>query len=185
MSVDEAYEKDEKQPRPKGLPTWYDIREKQEEDIKNGLAGLLFCRGMTGEQRLKALEGLAIIYINIPDDDDVKSVIDGFANHICHVCGEVCGEDVDEEHDESYIVCRGGSSLQFKDKSKGVGNSMEEFNSNLRWSKPNKCKNVGQESMGITWIVDRLLKNAKAREKAMKKREAFWKEMIDTRDRNA
>ena len=30
MTVDEAYEKDEKDPRPKGMPTWYDIREKQE-----------------------------------------------------------------------------------------------------------------------------------------------------------
>ena len=108
MTVDEAYEKDEKQPRPKGKPTWYDIREQQEEQVNNGLASMLLSRNMTGEQRLKALEGLAMIYINIPDDDDVKSVIDGFANHICHECGEICTESVDEEHDDTYIICGGG-----------------------------------------------------------------------------
>ena len=40
MSVDEAYERDEKDPRPKGKPTWYDIREKQEEQAMEGLASL-------------------------------------------------------------------------------------------------------------------------------------------------
>ena len=178
MSVDEAYERDEKNPRPKGKPTWYDIREQQGEQVGNGLASMLLSRNMTGKQRLKALEGLAMIYINIPDDDDVKSVIDEFANHICHKCGEICTESTDYERDDTYIICGGGSRLQFKDESKGVGNSMEEFKSNLTYSKSNNCGNKGQESMGITWIVDRLLKNAKAREKAMKKREAFWKEMI-------
>ena len=178
MTVDEAYDRDEKQPRPKGKPTWYDIREQQEEQVNNGLASMLLSRNMTGEQRLKALEGLAMIYINIPDDDDVKSVIDQFANHICHKCGEICTESTDYEHDDTYIICGGGSRLVLKDESKGAGNSYEEFKNNITYTKPNDCSNRGQESMGITWIVDRLLKNAKAREKAMKKREAFWKEMI-------
>lgn len=178
MSVDEAYEKDEKQPRPKGKPTWYDIREQQGEEVGNGLASILLSRKMTGEQRLKALVGLAMIYINIPDGDDVKSVIDGFANHICHECGEICTESTDYERDDTYIICGGGSRLQFKDESKGAGNSMEEFKSNLTYSKSNNCGNKGMESMGITWIVDRLLKNAKAREKAMRKRDKFWNEMI-------
>ena len=178
MSVDKAYEKDEKEPRPKGSPTWYEIREEQEKAIGDGLAIMLLSRNMTGKQRLKALEGLAMIYINIPDDDDVKSVIDEFASHICHKCGEICTESTDYERDDTYIICGGGSRLQFKDESKGAGNSMEEFKSNLTYSKSNNCGNKGMESMGITWIVDRLLKNAKAREKAMKKREAFWKEMI-------
>jgi len=169
MTVDEAYEKDEKQPRPKGKPTWYDIREQQEEQVNNGLASMLLSRNMTGEQRLKALEGLAMIYINIPDDDDVKSVIDGFANHICHECGEICTESVDEEHDDTYIICGGGSRLVLKDESKGAGNSYEEFKNNRTYTKPNDCSNRGQESMGITWIVDRLLKNKKIREKRLLK----------------
>lgn len=156
MTVDEAYEKDEKQPRPKGSPTWYDIREQQEEQVKNGLASILLSRGMTGEQRLKSLEGLAMIYINIPDDDDVKSVIDVFANHICHECGEICTESVDEEHDDTYIICGGGSRLVFKDESKGVGNSIDEFHNNLTYTKSNNCKNKGEESMGITLIVEKL-----------------------------
>ena len=156
ITVDEAYEKDEKQPRAKGLPTWYDIREQQEEQIKNGLASMLLSRGMTGEQRLKALKGLAMIYINIPDNDDVKSVIDGFANHICHMCGEICTESVDEEHDDTYIICGGGSRLVFKDESKGVGNSIDEFHNNLTYTESNNCKNKGQESMGITLIVEKL-----------------------------
>ena len=164
MSVDEAYERDERDPRPKGKPTWYDIREQQEEQVNNGLASMLLSRNMTGEQRLKALEGLAMIYINIPDDDDVKSVIDGFANHICHECGEICTESVDEEHDDTYIICGGGSRIQFKDESKGAGNSMEEFKSNITYSKSNDCDNKGMESMGITWIVHRLLKNIRRRE---------------------
>ena len=120
MTVDEAYERDEKDPRPKGKPTWYDIREQQEEQVNNGLASMLLSRNMTGEQRLKALEGLAMIYINIPDDDDVKSVIDQFANHICHKCGEICTESTDYEHDDTYIICSGGSKLQFKDESKEI-----------------------------------------------------------------
>ena len=165
MTVDEAYEKDEKDPRPKGMPTWYDIRQKQEENIKNGLASLVMCRGMTGEQRLKALEGLAMIYINMPDEDGAKSVVDSFSSHICHECGEICTETTDYEHDDTYIICGGGSRLVFKDESKGAGNSMEEFKSNLTYTKDNDCKNKGQESMGITWIVDRLLKNKKIREK--------------------
>ena len=169
MTVDEAYEKDEKQPRPKGSPTWYDIREQQEEQIKDGLASMLLSRGMTGEQRLKALEGLAMIYINIPDDDGVKSVIDQFANHICHKCGEICTESTDYEHDDTYIICSGGSRIQFKDESKGAGNSMEEFKNNITYSKSNDCGNKGMESMGITWIVDRLLKNKKIREKRLLK----------------
>jgi len=178
MSIDEAYERDERNPRPKGSPTWYDIREKQAEEIGNGLASMLLSDKITGKQRLKALEGLAIIYITIPDDDGVKSIIDEFASHICHECGEICGTSVDEEHEETYVVCRGGSRLVFKDISKGAGNSMEEFKSNLTYTESTNCGNKGQESMGITWIVDRLLKNARAREKAMRKREAFWKEMI-------
>ena len=169
MTVDQAYERDEKQPRPKGKPTWYDIREQQEEQVNNGLASMLLSRNMTGEQRLKALEGLAMIYINIPDDDGVKGVIDSFANHICHKCGEICTESTDYEHDDTYIVCSGGSKLQFKDESKGAGNSMEEFKSNITYSKSNDCGNKGQESMGITWIVDRLLKNKKIREKRLLK----------------
>ena len=56
MSVDEAYERDEKDPRPKGKPTWYDIREQQAEQVGNGLASMLLSRNMTGKQRLKALE---------------------------------------------------------------------------------------------------------------------------------
>ena len=40
MTVDEAYDRDEKQPRPKGNPTWYDIREQQEEQVNNGLASI-------------------------------------------------------------------------------------------------------------------------------------------------
>lgn len=169
MTVDEAYEKDEKQPRPKGKPTWYDIREQQEEQVNNGLASMLLSRNMTGEQRLKALEGLAMIYINIPDDDDVKSVIDQFANHICHKCGEICTESTDYEHDDTYIICGGGSRLVLKDESKGAGNSYEEFKNNITYTKPNDCSNRGQESMGITWIVDRLLKNKKIREKRLLK----------------
>ena len=169
MTVDEAYEKDEKQPRPKGKPTWYDIREQQEEQVNNGLASMLLSRNMTGEQRLKALEGLAMIYINIPDDDDVKSVIDQFANHICHKCGEICTESTDYEHDDTYIICGGGSKLVLKDESKGAGNSMEEFKSNITYTKSNDCGNKGMESMGITWIVDRLLKNKKIREKRLLK----------------
>ena len=165
MSVDEAYERDEKDPRPKGKPTWYDIREQQAEQVGNGLASMLLSRNMTGKQRLKALEGLAMIYINIPDDDDVKSVIDQFANHICHNCGEICTESTDYEHDDTYIICGGGSRLVLKDESKGAGNSMEEFKNNITYTKPNDCSNRGQESMGITWIVDRLLKNKKIREK--------------------
>ena len=51
MTVDEAYERDEKQPRPKGSPTWYDIREKQEEQVNDGLASILLCHDMTGKQR--------------------------------------------------------------------------------------------------------------------------------------
>jgi len=170
MTVDEAYEKDEKQPRPKGKPTWYDIREQQEEQVNNGLASMLLSRNMTGEQRLKALEGLAMIYINIPDDDGVKSVIDQFANHICHKCGEICTESTDYEHDDTYIICSGGSRIQFKDESKGAGNSMEEFKNNITYSKSNECGNKGMESMGITWIVDRLLKNKKIREKRLLKK---------------
>ena len=165
MSVDEAYERDEKDPRPKGKPTWYDIREQQEEQVNNGLASMLLSRNMTGEQRLKALEGLAMIYINIPDDDAVKGVIDSFANHICHKCGEICTESTDYERDDTYIICGGGSKLIFKDESKGAGNSMEEFKSNITYTKSNDCGNKGQESMGITWIVDRLLKNRTRREK--------------------
>ena len=164
MTVDQAYERDEKQPRPKGKPTWYDIREQQEEQVNNGLASMLLSRNMTGKQRLKALEGLAMIYINIPDDDDVKNVIDQFANHICHKCGEICTESTDYEHDDTYIICSGGSRIQFKDESKGAGNSMEEFKNNITYSKSNDCGNKGQESMGITWIVDRLLKNIRRRE---------------------
>ena len=164
MTVDEAYEKDEKQPRPKGKPTWYDIREQQEEQVNNGLASMLLSHNMTGEQRLKALEGLAMIYINIPDDDGVKSVIDQFANHICHKCGEICTESTDYEHDDTYIICSGGSKLVLKDESKGAGNSMEEFKNNITYTKSNECGNKGQESMGITWIVDRLLKNIRRRE---------------------
>ena len=169
MTVDEAYDRDEKQPRPKGKPTWYDIREQQEEQVNNGLASMLLSRNMTGEQRLKALEGLAMIYINIPDDDGVKSVIDQFANHICHKCGEICTESTDYEHDDTYIICGGGSKLVFKDESKGAGNSMEEFKSNITYTKSNDCGNKGMESMGITWIVDRLLKNKKIREKRLLK----------------
>ena len=169
MSVDEAYERDEKDPRPKGKPTWYDIREQQEEQVNNGLASMLLSRNMTGEQRLKALEGLAMIYINIPDDDAVKGVIDSFANHICHKCGEICTESTDYERDDTYIICGGGSKLIFKDESKGAGNSMEEFKSNITYTKSNDCGNKGQESMGITWIVDRLLKNKKIREKRLLK----------------
>ena len=169
MTVDEAYERDEKQPRPKGSPTWYDIREKQEEDINNGLASLLLSRGMTGEQRLKALEGLATIYINIPDSDGVKSVIDDFASHICHKCGEICTESTDYERDDTYIICSGGSRIQFKDESKGAGNSMEEFKNNITYSKSNDCGNKGMESMGITWIVDRLLKNIRRKELRLNK----------------
>ena len=169
MSVDEAYERDEKDPRPKGKPTWYDIREQQEEQVNNGLASMLLSRNMTGEQRLKALEGLAMIYINIPDDDGVKGVIDQFANHICHKCGEICTESTDYEHDDTYIICGGGSKLVLKDESKGAGNSMEEFKSNITYTKSNDCGNKGQESMGITWIVDRLLKNKKIREKRLLK----------------
>ena len=169
MSVDEAYERDEKDPRPKGKPTWYDIREQQEEQVNNGLASMLLSRNMTGEQRLKALEGLAMIYINIPDDDGVKSVIDQFANHICHKCGEICTESTDYEHDDTYIICGGGSRLVLKDESKGAGNSMEEFKSNITYTKSNDCGNKGQESMGITWIVDRMLKNKKIREKRLLK----------------
>ena len=165
MTVDEAYERDEKQPRPKGSPTWYDIREQQAEQVGNGLASMLLSRNMTGKQRLKALEGLAMIYINIPDDDDVKSVIDEFASHICHSCGEICTESVDEEHDDTYIICGGGSRIMFKDESKGAGNSMEEFKNNITYTKPNDCGNRGMESMGITWIVDRLIKNRTRREK--------------------
>ena len=165
MSVDEAYERDEKDPRPKGKPTWYDIREQQEEQVNNGLASMLLSRNMTGEQRLKALEGLAMIYINIPDDDDVKSVIDQFANHICHNCGEICTESTDYEHDDTYIICGGGSRLVLKDESKGAGNSMEEFKNNITYTKSNEGGNKGMESMGITWIVDRLLKNRTRREK--------------------
>jgi hypothetical protein len=164
MTVDEAYEKDEKQPRPKGKPTWYDIREQQEEQVNNGLASMLLSRNMTGEQRLKALEGLATIYINIPDSDGVKSVIDDFASHICHKCGEICTESTDYERDDTYIICSGGSRIQFKDESKGAGNSMEEFKNNITYSKSNDCGNKGMESMGITWIVDRLLKNIRRRE---------------------
>lgn len=164
MTVDQAYERDEKQPRPKGKPTWYDIREQQEEQVNNGLASMLLSRNMTGKQRLKALEGLAMIYINIPDDDDVKNVIDQFANHICHKCGEICTESTDYEHDDTYIICSGGSRIQFKDESKGAGNSMEEFKNNITYSKSNECGNKGMESMGITWIVDRLLKNIRRRE---------------------
>ena len=164
MTVDQAYERDEKQPRPKGKPTWYDIREQQEEQVNNGLASMLLSRNMTGKQRLKALEGLAMIYINIPDDDDVKNVIDQFANHICHKCGEICTESTDYEHDDTYIICSGGSRIQFKDESKGAGNSMEEFKNNITYSKSNECGNNGMESMGITWIVDRLLKNIRRRE---------------------
>ena len=169
MSVDEAYERDEKDPRPKGKPTWYDIREQQEEQVKNGLSSILLCHDMTGKQRLKALEGLAMIYMNIPDSDGVKSVIDEFASHICHKCGEICTESTDYEHDDTYIICSGGSRIQFKDESKGAGNSMEEFKSNITYSKSNDCGNKGQESMGITWIVDRLLKNKKIREKRLLK----------------
>jgi len=169
MSVDEAYERDEKDPRPKGKPTWYDIREQQEEQVNNGLASMLLSRNMTGEQRLKALEGLAMIYINIPDDDAVKGVIDQFANHICHKCGEICTESTDYEHDDTYIICGGGSKLVLKDESKGAGNSMEEFKSNITYTKSNDCGNKGMESMGITWIVDRLLKNKKIREKRLLK----------------
>ena len=165
MTVDEAYERDEKQPRAKGLPTWYDIREKQEEQVNNGLSSILLCHDMTGKQRLKALEGLAMIYINIPDDDGVKSVIDQFANHICHKCGEICTESMDYERDDTYIICGGGSRLVLKDESKGAGNSMEEFKNNITYTKPNDCGNRGMESMGITWIVDRLLKNRTRREK--------------------
>ena len=164
MTVDQAYERDEKQPRPKGKPTWYDIREQQEEQVNNGLASMLLSRNMTGKQRLKALEGLAMIYINIPDDDDVKNVIDQFANHICHKCGEICTESTDYEHDDTYIICSGGSRIQFKDESKGAGNSMEEFKNNITYSKSNECGNKGMESMGIAWIVDRLLKNIRRRE---------------------
>ena len=131
MTVDESYDRDENQPRPKGTPTWYDIREQQEEQVNNGLASMLLSRNMTGEQRLKALEGLAMIYINIPDDDGVKSVIDQFANHICHKCGEICTESTDYERDDTYIICGGGSRLVLKDESKGAGNSMEEFKSNI------------------------------------------------------
>ena len=167
MTVDEAYDRDEKQPRPKGNPTWYDIREQQEEQVNNGLASMLLSHNMTGEQRLKALEGLAMIYINIPDDDGVKSVIDQFANHICHKCGEICTESTDYEHDDTYIICGGGSRLVLKDESKGAGNSMEEFKSNITYTKSNDCGNKGMESMGITWIVDRLLKNKKIREKRL------------------
>ena len=127
MTVDEAYEKDEKQPRAKGLPTWYDIREKQEEQVNNGLSSILLCHDMTGKQRLKALEGLAMIYINIPDSDGVKSVIDQFANHICHKCGEICTESTDYEHDETYIICGGGSKLVFKDESKISYSSLTLF----------------------------------------------------------
>ena len=166
MTVDEAYEKDEKQPRPKGMPTWYDIREKQEEAIGDGLAIMLLSSNMTGKQRLKALEGLAMMYIDIPDDE-VKGVIDQFADHICHECGEICTESVDEEHDDTYIICGGGSRLVFKDESKGAGNSMEEFKNNITYTKSNECGNKGMESMGITWIVDRLLKNKKIREKRL------------------
>ena len=167
MTVDEAYERDEKQPRAKGLPTWYDIREKQEEQVNNGLASILLCHDMTGKQRLKALEGLAMIYMNIPDSDGVKSVIDEFASHICHSCGEICTESTDYEHDETYIICGGGSRLVFKDESKGAGNSMEEFKNNITYTKSNECGNKGMESMGITWIVDRLLINKKIRDKRL------------------
>ena len=169
MTVDQAYERDEKQPRPKGSPSWYDIREKQEEDVNNGLASILLCHDMTGEQRLKALEGLATIYINIPDSDGVKSVIDDFANHICHKCGEICTESTDYERDDTYIICSGGSRIQFKDESKGAGNSMEEFKNNITYSKSNDCGNKGMESMGITWIVDRLLKNIRRKELRLNK----------------
>ena len=169
MTVDEAYDRDEKQPRPKGNPTWYDIREQQEEQVNNGLASMLLSHNMTGEQRLKALEGLAMIYINIPDDDGVKSVIDQFANHICHKCGEICTESMDYERDDTYIICGGGSRLVLKDESKGAGNSMEEFKNNITYTKSNECGNKGMESMGITWIVDRLLKNKKIREKRLLK----------------
>ena len=179
MTVDEAYEKDEKDPRPKGSPTWYDIREQQEEQVNNGLASMLLSRNMTGEQRLKALEGLAMIYINIPDDDDVKSVVDQFASHICHSCGEICTESVDEEHDDTYIICGGGSRLVFKDESKGAGNSMEEFKNNITYTKSNECGNKGMESMGITWIVARLLKNKARREKRINDLDnAYIKRMI-------
>ena len=179
MTVDQAYEKDEKDPRPKGSPSWYDIREKQEEQVNNGLASILLCHDMTGKQRLKALEGLAMIYINIPDSDGVKNVIDQFASHICHSCGEICTESTDYEHDETYIICGGGSRLVFKDESKGAGNSMEEFKNNITYTKSNECGNKGMESMGITWIVARLLKNKARREKRINDLDnAYIKRMI-------
>ena len=179
MTVDEAYERDEKQPRPKGSPSWYDIREKQEEQVNNGLASILLCHDMTGKQRLKALEGLAMIYINIHDSDGVKNLFDQFASHICHSCGEICTESTDYEHDETYIICGGGSRLVFKDESKGAGNSMEEFKNNITYTKSNECGNKGMESMGITWIVARLLKNKARREKRINDLDnAYIKRMI-------
>ena len=46
---------------------------------------------------------------------------------------------------------------------------MEEFKNNITYTKANDCGNRGMESMGITWIVDRLLKNKKIREKRLLK----------------
>jgi len=107
------------------------------------------------------MESIVPFYLQQKEDSEVYDGIRSATAHICHECGEFCQTTYDERHDEEYIVCQGGSRWEFIDKEKGIGNSEEEFKSNLRWSESNNCTNKGWDSEGISYFVDKLKQEEK------------------------
>ena len=110
-------------------------------------------RGFNTTQRLKALDGLARIYVHLDKESPEAQAISSFSGYICHLCGEICRTSVDEEHDEEYIVCSGGSKLLLPD---GRMLESEDDMKDLYWSKPNDCSNIGDWSEGIDYFVEKL-----------------------------
>ena len=119
---------------------------------------------LTPVNRLKFMESIVPFYLQQKEDSEVYDGIRSATAQICHECGEFCSTTYDERHDEEYIVCQGGSRWEFIDKEKGIGNSEEEFKSNIRWSKSNKCTNEGWDSEGISYFVDKLKQKDKKNE---------------------
>ena len=109
--------------------------------------------GFNTTQRLKALDGLARIYVHLDKESPEAQAISSFSGYICHLCGEICRTSVDEEHDEEYIVCSGGSKLLLPD---GRMLESEDDMKDLYWAKPNDCSNIGDWSEGIDYFVEKL-----------------------------
>jgi hypothetical protein len=131
--------------------------EEKHDELLNAMGYLI--DNISLEERKKVFEGLAHLYMSLPDIDDEftpKEAVGHFVGHFCHECAEPIHIDVDEKYDEEYHICNGGSSLVFKDKAKGIGNNIDEFRGNLEWSKPNNCSNRGDETEGIGYFIDKI-----------------------------